>query len=97
MQQASPSKAVGLCYGSSALGLWGGNWARWAKVTLVQCCGRDCYLCISPPVSWSQISEVPFIGGLSQIFEEAAGESIKDIVDVLLVVCKWRQVWMCHR
>lgn len=37
-----------LCYGSSALGLWGGNGARWAKVTLVQCCGRDCYLWISP-------------------------------------------------
>lgn len=56
-----PIEAVDLCYGSSDLGSWGGNWARWAKVTLVQCCGHDCSLWISPLVS--QISEVTDIGG----------------------------------
>lgn len=52
-----------LHYSTSARGSWGASWPRWAKVTLVQCCGRDCYLWISPLVSWSQISEVTDIDG----------------------------------
>lgn len=70
------------------------------QVTLVQCCGRDCYLCNSPLVSWSQISEVTDAAGFApDLGRRSLGGGrwglIQGVGDALLVVHKWMWVWVC--